>query len=233
MAGEHAAEQLFPNDRYRFAIEQMLDRLYLGYDDVRALQFAQRAHAGYVAFSRTESGELADTLEQHGAALLANGRLVEAETALREAEHRNLELYGPADRATITDLGRLASALALQGRHDAARALLDERQSFLQTVQTDDARTALVVIRGRRLENEMLRGSVPAAGAYVGPGDPAALANPGFRDADVFLGYEAPSRSSSSRPCGRARRVSASPSPRCRRDSAWRRTGKPAPRPRR
>jgi hypothetical protein len=191
MAGERAAERLFPQDRYRFAIEQMLDRLYLGFDDALALRFAQKAHAGYAAFGRTESSELADTLEQYGAALLANGRLAEAEAALREAEHRNLELYGPADKATITDLGRLASALALQGRHDAARALLDDRQALLKPMQTDEARAALVVIRGRRLENEMLRGRVQAAADYVGPADPAALGNTGIRDADVFLSYEA------------------------------------------
>jgi tetratricopeptide (TPR) repeat protein len=191
LSAESAAERLFPTDRYHFAILQMLGRLNLGYDDAAALQFAQKAREGYAGYSKVESGELAETLEHLGTALLANGQPVQAEAALREAQRRSLELYGISDRATVTELGRLASALALQGRHEEARALLAERAALLQPIDTAEARAALVMVRGRQLENEMLFGNSQGAATFVGPADPAALSNPAVRDADVFLAYEA------------------------------------------
>jgi tetratricopeptide (TPR) repeat protein len=190
-SAESVAERLFPDDRYHFAIQQMLGRLNLGYDDAAALQFAQKAKMGYASYGRVESSELADTQEHLGTALLANGRPAEAEVALREAQHRCQELYGISDRVTVTDLGRLASALSLQGRHEEVRALLGERAALLQPMDTVDARAALVMIRGRQLENEMLLGNSQGAAAFVGPADPAALSKPAVRDADVFLAYEA------------------------------------------
>ncbi|HEX7442091.1 MAG TPA: serine/threonine-protein kinase [Caldimonas sp.] len=186
-----AAERHFPEDRYHFAILQMLGRLYFGYDDAAALEFAQKAREGYAGYAKVESSELAETLGHLGTALLANGRPEDAEAALREAQRRCLELYGISDRATVTDLGRLASALALQGRYEEARALLAERAALLQPMDTDEARAALVMVRGRQLETEMLLGNSQGAAAFVGPADPAALSTPAVRDADEFLAYEA------------------------------------------
>lgn len=185
------AARLFPNDRYYFAIVQMLGRLYLGYDDAVALRYARQAHAGYAGFPGVESGELADTLKQLGVALLANGLAAEGEPALREAQRRALELYGPADRATIGALGALASALARQGRHDEARRLLDERAAELQSMGTGEARDAMIGVRGHRLENEILAGDAKAAAAFVGPTDPTTLGSSTVRDADLFLTLEA------------------------------------------
>jgi len=191
LPAESVAERLFPEDRYHFAILQMLGRLNLGYDDAAALRFAEQARQGYAASGKSESSELADTLGHLGATLLANGRPAEAEPVLRDAQRRDQELYGNSDRATITDLGRLASALALQHRHDEARALLGERAALLEPLDSAEARDALVVIRGRRLENEMLLGNTQGAAAFVGPVDAKALRRPFLRDAEVFQAYEA------------------------------------------
>ncbi len=191
LSAESAAERLFPEDRYHFAILQMLGRLNLGYDDAAALQFAQKASEGYAGYSKVESSELAETLDHLGTALLANGQPAKAETALREAQRRSLELYGISDRATVTDLGRLASALARQGRHEEARTLLAERAALLQPMDTAEARAALVMVRGRQLENEMRFGNSQGAAAFVRPADPAVLGNPAVRDAEVFVACEA------------------------------------------
>ena len=190
-AAEAVAQRMFPADNDHFAIQQTLGRLHLGFDDPTALQYAQRAHAGYVATGTAESATLAESLGNLGAALLANGRLVDAEAALREAHRRCQDLYGSSDRDTVTNLGRLASALARQGKHATVRALLSERVAALQLAAAPDTGVALVTVRGRQLENEMLYGDLQAAAAFVGPADTSRLTQPDVRDADEYLILEA------------------------------------------
>src|SRR5262249_50690610 len=145
----------------------------------------------YAAAPRVETVEIAVAQGQLGEALLANGRRAEAEPALRDAFQRNETLYGPADRDTITNLGRLAAAISAQGRYDEVRALLQERAAALRGSDTPDTKAALIAIRGRQLDNETQFGDVAAAASLVEPLDANALDRPSVRDADRYLIAEA------------------------------------------
>jgi serine/threonine-protein kinase len=187
LAAKGTGERLFPAERDFFAVLVMLARIDLGYDDAAALRLARQADAAYAAAARAETVEIAVARAHLGEALLANGKPAEAESALRDAFQRNESLYGPADRDTITNLGRLAAAIAAQGRHDEVRTLLQERAAALRDNDTADAQAALVAIRGRQVENETWFGDAGAAATFVGPFDAGALDHTAIRDADRYV----------------------------------------------
>jgi serine/threonine protein kinase len=187
LAAKATGEKLFPTERDFLAVLVMLARIDIGYDDPAALRLARQADAAYAGAQRAETVEIAVARAHLGEALLANGRPAEAESALRDAFQRNETLYGPADRDTITNLGRLAAAIAVQGRYDEVRALLQERAAALRDNDTAEARAALIAIRGRQVENETWFGDASAAAAFVGPFDAGALEHTAIRDADRYV----------------------------------------------
>jgi serine/threonine protein kinase len=191
LAAKATGDKLFPDERDFLAVLVMLARIEVGYDDAAALRFARQADVKYASTPRVETVEIAVSRGQLGEALLANGQPAEAESALRDAFARNESLYGAADRDTITNLGRLAAAIAAQGRHDEARSLLQERAAALRESDTADTRAALVAIQGRKLENEALFGDALAAGALVQPFDAGVLDHAAIRDADRYVVAEA------------------------------------------
>ncbi|RZL32196.1 MAG: serine/threonine protein kinase, partial [Rubrivivax sp.] len=167
---EAQAQRSFALEPEHFSVLQMLGRLNLGVDDAAALRFAQQAQDGFEARPGSESAELAQSLGDLAPALMANGQLARAELALREAARRCEELFGATDRDTVTNIARLGSAIARQGRFSEARQLLSQRAAVLKAVDTPEGHAAWLMLRGRQLETELLYGDLDAAGAYMRAG---------------------------------------------------------------
>ncbi len=161
--------------------------LHLGFDEPRALQSAQLAWDRLQRVGdRTDDGTIF-ALSNLGVAALANGLPAQAETALREAHSLSAKLYGRDDRDTVRNLGRLAAAIARQGRHDELRQWLIEQATAARAVNTPAAQAAQRVIRGHQIENEALYGDAAAALALIKDDLDATWKDTNILEAERFL----------------------------------------------
>jgi eukaryotic-like serine/threonine-protein kinase len=188
---EKIAARLFPVDVDRATILHTTSRINLGFDDAAALRFARRGHSVITTVGSADTTLQAESLSSLGTALLANGQLAEAITALRDAHRRCLDLFGQADRDTVTNLGRLAAAYSRQENSAMARQLLSESKERLREATGPEADAALVMVRGRQLDNEIQFGDIKSAAPFAINMDLAMLNQPTIRDADVYLTQQA------------------------------------------
>lgn len=189
---EARAAATAPSSALRFHTLAHLATLHLGFDDPRALHLARQAYEGVTAAGTAPDDERADDLQILVLAQFNNGRLAEAEAASRESLRLFDSQYPRNNRNRVRAFGRLIQALAQQGRHDEARALLAEEAAVVERLPTDaDTRAALATLRARGLENEYLHGDIKAALALLSPDATALLKLSGLRDAELYHALEA------------------------------------------
>ena len=184
---EARAADAFPTDASRFHNLAQLALLHLGFDDPQALRLARQAAAGVVADGSADEDARADNLQVLVLALLANGRLAEAEAASRESLRLYDTKYPRDNRNRVRAFGRLVHAVAQQGRHAEARALLAKESAAIERLLASaGTRAAKATLRARALENELVYGDIAAAVAMVEPDATGLLKVPGLLEGDVF-----------------------------------------------
>ena len=186
-AVETRAAEAFPNHRLRFHNLVNLATLHLNFDDEQALRLARQAYEGVAASGTAPADELADDLQGLVLALFVNGRLVEAETA----SHESLRLFDtqfPRDnRQRLRAFARRVQAVAQQGRHAEARAMLAEEQAAVARLpDSADRRAAQATLQARALENELLHGDIAAGLPLLSAGPPFLLKLPSMREGEVY-----------------------------------------------
>ncbi|MBC8057671.1 MAG: serine/threonine protein kinase [Rhizobiales bacterium] len=165
----------------RADVQQMLARLHFGFDELEALRYMRASHESFTTLATASVPQVGFSHWQLGIALSRAGRPAEAEAALREGGRRFDEVYGPVDRDSVSLAGELALALANQGRYDAARAMLVERQAQVDRKPGPDTAVARRALNARRLQIELLAGDIDSARRFstaegaVDPNDPHSL----------------------------------------------------------
>jgi serine/threonine-protein kinase len=168
-----------------------LARSQIGHDDPAALRSMQTAHDGYLRYAHAQPAEVGFSHLLMGVTLFNVGRSDAAERHGLEALQRFRQTYGRTDRDTVIALGRLASAIAAQGRYAQARQLLDEgRAEVLQRPGADTA-GALATLTARQLECEMQAGDLVAAARFATVAGPEVSKLPSAGDMIVYAVAEA------------------------------------------
>jgi len=185
------AADVFPRNVRRFHNLTHLATLHMGFNEPRALQLAKQAYEGVVADATAADDEKADDLQVLVLTQLASGRLGEAEANSRESLRLFDTQYSRDNRNRVRAFGRLVQAVAQQGRHDEARALLAEESAAIARLPASpDTRAAQATLRARALENEYLHGDMAAAVQLLSGDATTLLKMPGMRDGEVYHGHE-------------------------------------------
>jgi len=184
------SSQRFEQSLLRAEVLRALAGFYNGFDDPRALDFAQRAHAALVSDGTGSDDDVETTVYVLGGALQAAGHAAEAVPWLRQSLELTLKLNGKLDRNTVRASGRLSSAMARMGDHVGARALLQQLLAEHSALGTDATTSNSLTLKARALENEWLYGDAAAAAALVASDPAAYLRLLARRGADLFIALE-------------------------------------------
>ncbi len=190
---EQAEAQAVPtlaHDALRFRNLAQLASALLGFDEPRALALALQARQGLQEAGTADADETAELLQVVALAQLANGQAGAAEATLRESLRFFDAQFPHNNRNRVRAFGRLVLALARQGRHDEARALLADEMALVARLPGADTRAALATLRARALENEYLQGRMAEALPLVSAEPLSQQTTPGLRDTDMYGALE-------------------------------------------
>jgi len=157
----------FQDGSVRWDARMTQARLYFGYDDPAALALTSAAHEAYLRYPEAQSSEVGRSHFYLATALRSVGRHADAEKALRETQRLYAENFGTVDRDTVGALGRLAAAVAAQGRFAEARELLAARRRETEAQPGPDTAGALLTLTARQLETELMHGDLKAAAPFA------------------------------------------------------------------
>ncbi|MCE4556680.1 serine/threonine-protein kinase [Roseateles cellulosilyticus] len=171
LATQHGADQHL---RYESLIP--LGMYYLSFDDAKALELLQQARFELRANGLADDDTVGQLQWQLGDALLANGRLTEAEEALNESLAGYRRAYGRDSRSAVRAFGRSMAATARLDPARAAQLIAAERQALGQRPGGLPAPSD-ALLQAREFEAAWLAGNVAASQAIALP-DEAMLKSP-------------------------------------------------------
>jgi serine/threonine-protein kinase len=187
---EAVAARVLPNDAGRFQNLMQLSIFWWVFDDVRSLQYARQAHAGFVAAGTADQGDRALDLWYLGAAQSDNGLAKEAEATCRDMLSIFQDGEGRDSVMSVQSIGRVASALSRQENYTSAEALLSDEVKALSAKQGGISTFASREFRGRQLESAWLSGDVPSALAWLASDTQQILTEQNLRPNELLLVWQ-------------------------------------------
>jgi serine/threonine protein kinase len=185
MRTEQALARSLPDKPVRIENLKQFSQFWLGWDDARALQYAQSAQAGVARVPEIGQIEKAPALRQLGYALQANGRALEAEAAASAALRGFTASFGLGNRNTLRAVAAVADAISRQGDYARSDAFLAEQERQMGVTAGGVTDSMARLIREQHLESAWLSGDSAAAAAGFSD-DPNALLTPAaLRDNDL------------------------------------------------
>lgn len=157
-AAEALASKKYKDDLAHFENLRVLAVFWSGFDDARALQAMERAHAGILKNGSADDDLRANDLIDLGDMRSAEGRSAQAEPALRGAVDLFTRMYGSTSGNTVRAIGRLVNAIARQGDIPRAQRLLADTLREVAAGPGGAATSQARELRRRRLEIAWLAG---------------------------------------------------------------------------
>lgn len=184
MGTERALARWAPDAASRFENLKQFSQFWLGWDDAKALRYAQQAQAG-VAKSSSGPIENAPAQRSLGYALQANARVKEAEVAARAALQGFTAIYGLDSRSTLRAMAAVADAISRQGDHTRSEAFLADQQRQMAATATGVTPVMARTLLEQRLESAWFSGDGASAAAIFSTDKKALLAPSALGDNDL------------------------------------------------
>jgi tetratricopeptide (TPR) repeat protein/predicted Ser/Thr protein kinase len=188
MRSEQTAARVLPGEFPRFENLKQFAQFLQGWDDARALQYAQLQQAGFTKAPGVGSIALGPAHRALGYALLANGRAVQAEVAARAALGHFISSMGLDSRNSVRAIAAVADTISRQGDYARSESFLAEQKSQIAGTGKGVSAPMARMLREQHLENVWLSGDRAAAVADLAA-DPNSLLNPavlGDNDLTMF-----------------------------------------------
>ncbi len=178
---EHDIVRYQPGGRLEGQVDTELSFLWEAYDESASLAYARRANVIRERPTADED-ERIESRSQLGDALLAAGQPADAQAVLRRALDVALPSSGRQGLVVNSVIGRMAVAVASQGRYAEARRLLDEQAARLSATSSGAAER----LDRSRLRVAWMAGDVDAAPTLFASVDGVlARSEPGSRRAPL------------------------------------------------
>ena len=167
MHAEEVMARRLPREAFRFENLKQFSNFWLGWDEARALQYAQLAHTGVFAIPESNADQKAQARRTLAYALQANGRAAEAEPEAREALAGFVAAYGAGNRNSLRALAAVADSIARQGDTARSEAFLVERRRALTELPGGLSPAMTRVLHEQQLENAWLSGDKALAASLL------------------------------------------------------------------
>jgi len=174
---EQVAARLLPDEAPRFENLKQFAQFWNGWDDVRALHYAQLAQVGFARLPHVGSIEKGPALRQLGYGLQANGRAPEAEVAARAALGHFTSSLGLDNRNSLRAVAAVADAISRQGDYPRSERFLAEQRRQMASLAVGLTASMARMLREQQLENAWFSGDTSSA-ATVLADDPTSLLTP-------------------------------------------------------
>ena len=176
----------YPNEHVRYEKMSQFAIFDFGFDDDRALKWMQQSHKELLEQGGADPDTLANNDWLLGSALLANGRVADAESALTESLAIYRREYGRDSRNAVRAFARLMSAVS---RRDPVRAetMIDAERQALTAQPEGLSRYADLSLSARSLEAAWLAGDTASAIRVSVPPDADLMAESALRDNELLL----------------------------------------------
>jgi serine/threonine-protein kinase len=185
MRTEQALARSLPDEPARFENLKQFSQFLIGWDDARALQYAQLAQAGLAGVSEVGQIEKAPALRSLGYALVANGRAPEAEVAARAALRGFTASFGLANRNSLRAVAAVADAISRQGDYPRSAAFLAEQRRLLADAPGGLSASMARLLLEQQLESAWLSGDTVSAAAGFASNPNALLTPAALGDNDL------------------------------------------------
>ncbi|MEO6277228.1 serine/threonine-protein kinase [Roseateles sp.] len=185
MRNEETLARSLPHEPVRFENLKQLSQFLLGWDDARALKYAQLAQAGVAKAAELGQIERAPALRSLGYALQANGRAPEAEAAASAALQGFTTSFGLANRNTLRAKAAVADAISRQGDYARSDAFLAEQEHQMAGTAGGVTASMVRLIREQRLESAWLSGDSESVAEVFSRDANALLAPAALGDNDL------------------------------------------------